>query len=351
MSLAIIIAATSSFQYALRAQARAIRQNVGLAGLSSGHIILVTDEKPVAGLLELYRSILGGFEIHHLALDVKERPQKDYTRNSQLLIAQLYSAGFDKARLLGVDQVWTLEADVIPEANNLRCMRDMLNFDGGYYDVAFCPYLSAGGGAVMGGRGDSRTWIYPNEYEDERDLPDELKAKLKDHRDKLQGQPSQAWIDEMRKLEEEARQCPPKFGGNVFKLNGERWRKRGWLESAYPGVGKGAIVPSDWFPQGNNLYSRRAINLVDYTGYVGNGTQDLWLCHFRLAPNGLKFCVIPHAVSHHVSRKKNADGGEFTMYYLYHEDQGDAVGHLRRREMPFYSHEPGESVAPPANGP
>lgn len=342
-TLAIIICATRSFQYALETQARAIKQNATLAKVRSAHIILVTDKKPVARLLALYSALFDGWHVHHLALPVKEGAKKDYSKNAQLLIAQMYSAGFDRARALGAGQVWTLEADVIPEPNNLRCMRDMLKFDGGYYDVSFCPYVSAGGGGIMGGRGNANAWIFPNWTEDEHDLPEELSQRLKAHRDQLSGEkPSQEWIDVMKALEAEAKACPPK--GNVFKLNADKWKRRGWLEFAYPGIGKGAVLPSDWLPMGNNLFSKNAIQLVDFTGYAGSGTQDLYLTYFRLASNGLKFCVIPHSTSHHVVKKKNADGGPLTMYYLSHEQEGECVGHLRQRELPFYQHAPGEAV-------
>jgi len=338
-NLAIIICATHSFQYALGAQARAIAQNVALAEKDPGHIILVTDKNPVEGILERYRCILAGWQIHHLALDVKQPEKKDYKQETQLLIAQLYTAGFDKARALGVDYVWTLEADIIPEPNNLRCMRDMLRFDGGYYDVTFCPYVSAGGGGIMGGRGSANHWIYQNWVEDELDTPEELREKVKTHREVLTNPASDEWKAEMKRLDEEVKKCPPRHGGNVFKLNGDRWRKRGWLESAYPAIGKGAVLPSDWLPMGNNLFSKKAITYVDFIGYQGSGTQDLYLSYLRLGSNGLKFCVIPHSTSHHIVRKQNADGGELSMYYLSHEQEGDCVGHLRHREVPFYSHE------------
>lgn len=341
-SLAIIICSTKSYQYALNSQARAIAQNVDLAKVESGHLILVTDESPVVvGLFESYQKLLPDWQVHHEVLPVKEGEKKDYSCNAQLLIAQLYCAGFDRARALGVDYVWTLESDVIPEPNNLRCMRDALAFDGDYYDVSFCPYVSAGGGGVMGGRGSPTNWIFPNWTEDESALPKELKKALKIHRKKFKAPPTPEWIAEMQRLEAEAKKHQPK--GNVFALNGKRWRQRGWLEWAYPAIGKGAVLPSDWMPMGNNLFSARATSLVDFTGYTGRGTQDLYLS-YRLAAHGLKFCVVPHSLSHHVTRKPNADGGPHTMYFLYHEQEGECVGHLRQREVAFYAHEPGEHV-------
>lgn len=341
-SVAIVICATHSYQYALIPQIRALKQNAALAGIDSGHVILVTDEKPVAGILEQYRAYLEGWQIHHLPLPVVEGTKKDYSANAQLLIAQLYSAGFDKARALNVDYVWTLESDVIPEPNNLRCMRDMLAFDGGYNDVAFCPYVSAGGGGVMGGRGSASAWILPNWYDDEKAIAPDLAAQMEAHKAKRgEGEPSKEWLQERDEIAAKLKACGPK--GNVFQLNADRWRQRGWLEWAYPGIGKGAALPSDWLPMGNNLFSRKAINLVDFTGYTGRGTQDLYLS-YKLAAHGLRFIVIPHSPSHHVVRKQNADGGAFTMFYLFHEAAGECVGHLRQREIPFYGQEAGEQL-------
>ena len=96
---------------------------------------------------------------------------------------------------------------------------------------------------------------------------------------------------------------------------------------------------------GNNLFSKRAIALVDFIGYAGRGTQDLFLS-YKLAARGLNYCVIPHSVSNHVVRKQNADGGELTVYQLYHEHSGEFMGHLRQRETPFYTFEAGERTNP-----
>lgn len=342
MDLAIIIAATHSFQYALLPQARAIRDNLALAGITAGNLILVTDKNPVAGVIERYRAILENFTIYNVPLPVVEGAKKDYGVNAQLLIAQMYSAGFDIARKIKTSHVWTLEADVIPEANNLRCMVNALDLDGGYYSVAFCPYVSAGGGGIMGGRGNPANWIAQNWTEEERIVPEELDKRHKAFLESWNaGDRSAERLKERDELAEELKKCGPK--ANVYTLNGQRWRQRGWLEWAYPAIGKGAIVPSDWFPMGNNLFNKAAIELVNFNGYTGRGTQDLWLC-YKLAGYGLRFAVIPHAVSSHVVRKVNSDGGPYTMYRLYHETQGDCAGHLRTQELPFYTLEPGEGL-------
>lgn len=335
--IAVTIQASVSYQYALHAQARALKQNFLTAEIDGGHIILVTCEKSVAGILAHYKAIFGdGWKVHHIPLPVVDG-QENYKEAAQLAIAQMQTAAFDKARLLNVDFVWNVESDVIPEANNLRCMLDMLQFDGGYYDVAFVPYVSQGGGGIMGGRGTARHHILPNIYEDERDMAPELQERherLKAAYAELKGEPSKELQDECEAVKKLIDATPP--NGNVFTLNGKGWRQRGWFEWAYPQIGKGAVVPSDWMPMGNNLFSRKAIALVDFLGYEGKGTQDLYLCFYRLAPHGLKICVIPHCVSHHVMRRK--DDKENTFYrlaYLFHEAQGECMGHLRHREIPW----------------
>lgn len=340
--LAIIICATSQYQHCLLAQARAVQQNLSLAGFKEAEIILSTCENTVpTTVLERYKTLLrDGSKAEVIALPVKEEPNKNFGVNALLLISQLYSAAFDRARAIGADFTWTLEADVIPDPNNLRCMRDMLAFDGGYYDVAFCPYTSSGGGGIMGGRGSHRNWIYPNWWEEEIALPEELAAEMEMHK-KLQGEghPSKEWEDKWRELAEKAKQHPPI--GNVFVLNAKAWRPRGWLEWAYPAIGKGAALPSDWMPMGNNLLSNRALQFADFTSYTGRGTQDLFLS-YKLAAQGFRFCVIPHSPCAHVIRKENTDSGPFTLLTITHEREGDGVGHLRQHEHPFYSGEPGE---------
>lgn len=340
-TLAIVTVATEHYQYALKAHARAIQQNVALAGVNGGHFIIVTDEKPITAILAHYRALLGdSWEVHHIALPLVEA-KENYKRDAQLVIAALFAAAFDKARALNVDYVWTVESDVLPEPNNLRSMFDMLAFDGGFYGVAFCPYISQGGGGVMGGRGSELHQIAPNIHDDELDIPDDLAKRRKDHEEKLKAlkkgeQPGKDWHEENGKIHEEIRKCPPK-DGNVFALNAKGWRQRGWLEWAFPEVGKGGVLPSDWMPMGNNLFGKTALKCMDFTGYDGGGTQDLFIAFRKLKPNGINLCVIPHCLSHHVVRRKDADGNPiYKLLYMYHEPGGEFIGHIRHRELPWF---------------
>jgi hypothetical protein len=330
MSLAIVICATVNYQYALKEQARLIQANV--ADLDSGHLILVTDESTVAEYLNLYADLLGNtWTIHHIPLEVKE--SENYKELAQLTIARMRTAGFSRARALRVNQVWSLDSDVLPASNALNCMRHMLEFDGGYYGVSTCPYPSQGGGGFLFGRGTIYNQIAPDVYEDEREIPVELETELKEHRAKLpkNQKPSDEWLDEMRRLDEKVKQYPPK--GNVFELNAKGWRKRGWGEMAYPAIGKGAIVPSDWCGFGCTLLGKQALALADFTGYEGKGTEDLFVCWNCWYPNGIKISALPHCLSHHVIRKKDKSG--YTLCYAYHETEGECVGHIRMKQKPW----------------
>lgn len=340
-NIAICTFATSQFQYALKEHAQGIHQNLFAAGITDGHFILVTDLEPIPGVIETYQELLGsGFCIHHVPIDVDDA-NKHYDERAQAVIAKLITAAFNKARGLGVDYVWTLESDVIPNPNNLRCMLDMLSFDDGYYDVAFVPYVSQGGGGIMGGHGTHHHHILPNVYEDEREIPEELAEKLRVHREVPNESHDEEWHKTNGVLMREVEQCPPI--GNVFALNAKKFRNRGWLEMAYPGVGKGAVLPSDWMPFGNNLFSRKAVALVDFTGYENRGTQDLYCGFARLRSNGLRICVIPHCLSHHVIRLREDESDRekvtgYSMCYMFHEPDGSEVaGHIRHRQLPFHA--------------
>jgi len=57
------------------------------------------------------------------------------------------------------------------------------------------------------------------------------------------------WVD--KRIEK----YPPK--SNVFVANGKKWRRRGWFDFAYPAIGKGAIVPSDWCGFGATMMNKK----------------------------------------------------------------------------------------------
>lgn len=190
----------------------------------------------------------------------------------------------------------------------------------------------------MGGRGDKRQWILPTVYDEERELAPEVKERMEALNTKKASGETLTPEDEkeIKELAEALKNAPPK--GNVFELQSKGWRRRGWLTDAFPAIGKGAVLESDWMPCGNNLFSRRAINRVDFIAYQLGGTEDLHCTHERLKPAGLRMCVIPHCLSHHVQRLKDKEGKEkYLIYYMYHEEAGECVGHLRHRNINWHS--------------
>jgi hypothetical protein len=336
--LCVTICVTEGYNVALTAQARSVCSN--LLDATKGHIIFATDkEETVAAAAKIYREILPDFEIHTIQDRYADHP-KNYKEDAQLTIAQMRTAVLAKAKALRADLVWSLDADVLPPPNAYRCMLNALNFDAGFYSVATCPYISQGGGGLLFGRGTIQRQIAENFADEERLMPEELKERIAAHKAELVARTpaSMEWQERMKDLNTEIEKCPPV--GNVFELNGKRWRKRGWGEWAYPAIGKGAIVPSDWCGWGCTLINREALALADFTGYEGRGTEDLFVIWNKWYPAGLRIAAIPHCLCHHVVRKRGKEG--YVLVYAYHETEGEAAGHIRVKQVPWYAQDAGE---------
>jgi hypothetical protein len=126
--------------------------------------------------------------------------------------------------------------------------------------------------------------------------------------------------------------------GNVWECNSKfGWRRRGWLENAYPAIGVGAVVPSDWCGFGCTLMNHAALQLANFDGYDGQGTEDLYVVWRRWHPAGLRINVIPHCPCDHViwQKKKGGAEDEYNIILSSHETQGECVGHLRTRKVPW----------------
>lgn len=330
--------ATRSFTYALEAGVRKAAQAIayaGHAGPFSWHF--VTDEyatvQPAATLAE---QLIPGCRTLTTELPGAKEDGQPYKEERQRLIARGQQELFDQARADGAQMFWSLESDVLVHAKSLRVMLDGLAFDHGYYDISSCTYPSQGGGGFLGGRGDPAHPIAECFEEDERQVPADLAkahAALKKEFAALKSPPGQDLQKRAEDLREKLKACPPK--GNVFALNARKWRRRGWLDNAYPAIGLGAMLPSDWCGLGCTLLSRRALALADFYGYEGKGTQDLFLCWHRWWPAGCRINVIPHAPCDHVIRAREGETGGPVHCYAYHEVMGEAQGHLRFRPMPW----------------
>lgn len=358
MSLAITTSATKGYLHAWPQCVRAIA--AAASHHEQAHFIFSTDEsKEADAAAELaQRELPEGWKVSVIKLPMQDAP-KDYKIDAQLRIAALQGAGFAFARKIRATACWVVESDTIVPAHSLRVLEwtlAMPQADGRpYYDIAAATYPN---GLFLGGFGSHKRPIEEDFLPEERKLPERLKLCLekceerlkkgssdfaiarlnpdtkRDDIDKLH-QLGEKEARRMERLRERVKKCPPI--GNVFELNAKGYRRRGWMDHAYPGIGLGAVVPSDWCGLGCTLLSKAALAHADFTGYEGRGTQDLFLCWHRWDPNGLRIACVPHIACDHIKHRqaheKNAP--EIIHYRAYHENEGECRGHLRQRAQPF----------------
>jgi hypothetical protein len=340
MKIATVVVATKSYLLPLEVCLRRIKVAINDTEKNIHHcIFLVTDEESE----EAARGLLSCFDGSDVRTEVltteMQENGKHYDNDRQILIATLQSIGFDAARGWGCDLLWSVEADVLVPHNALSVSMQMLDFDSGYYDVAFVTYPSQGGGSFLGGNGDYRNNIAEDFIPEERKIPAKLKAlydacnaRLDD--DSLSHESREKEIDRIRRINKKIKECPPV--GNVFELNAKKWRRRGWLDNSHPGTGRGAVIETDWTGLGCTLMSKKAAMLASFEGYDGGGTQDLFLNWHKWHPEGLKFCCITHTVCDHVVRNFDDKDEELILLKSYHEPLGETRGHLRWVKKPFH---------------
>jgi hypothetical protein len=337
--LAIATYATKSYFYCWPQFLR----RIAAAGAhhAEAHFILATDQSDEAKqAIEAARHELPeGWRIQavQLALDDGGAEGKDYKVEAQMRIAALQGAAFAAARKIRATALWSVEADNLVPADALRVAEwtlQMPQADGAnFYDVAAVTYPN---GLFLGGNGTPQNPIAEDFNEKERKLPTRLIRALEACRERLKAEPTNEKEGKrLGRLAERVRKCPP--DGNVFEVSGKHgWRRRGWMDFAYPGIGRGAIVPSDWCGLGCTLMSGKALALAEFSGYDGRGTQDLFLCWHRWHPARLRIACIPHTAADHVKRKGKdapADAPEYTHFRAYHETEGEYRGHLRVRQQ------------------
>lgn len=350
MKLAIYTTATDGYERALETQARRVTASLSLESRIKNEdvlIILVTDKESVASLAErTYTDCLPGATVKILADRRFTKDGDNYERGAQLLIAQMRTAATKEAIAWNADRCLSLDGDVLPPHNAIRCMLDMLEFDNGHYGVSFCPYPSHGGGSFLGGRGSVERQIFPDYAEEEKEIPAKLLKRRDAIRKKLEGNknPPPAVVDELMAVEKEIERVPP--NKNVFEANAKKWRRRGWLDAAYPAIGKGAIVPVDWTGFGCTMVNREALALCDWSGYDGRGTEDLYINYHRWEANTIRMCCITHCPCDHVVRNPDPEKrmGDFVHFRVSHELEGEYEGHLRQRPTEWYAHTPGEKL-------
>jgi hypothetical protein len=334
MLTAIAVSATKSYLHAFPQCIRSIA--TASAHLENAHFIFTTDESEESKQVEelLKGTLPPGWDITTIRLKGMNEDSKDYLPQAQLRIAALQGAALGFARCkLKADRFWSVESDNIVPANALRMLEWTLNMpqsDGSpYYHVAAATYPN---GLFLGGFGTYQTLINEDFLPHERILPKRLKLchSLCDERlRKREGNPEKE-MRRMDRLRERIKQCPP--DGNIWEVTAKHgWRQRGWMDFAYPGIGEGAIVPSDWCGMGCTLLSKQALALSDFSGYDGRGTQDLFLCWQCWHPAGLRIACVPHVVCDHVKQEKEG----IVHYRAYHEQDPAFRGHLRVRRQPW----------------
>lgn len=342
--LALYTCATAGYTYALTAQARKLQAALRLLPEPMEiAVYLVHEGNPeAAAAATLWRSLLPEALVESIDDPRLVSGHENYQPSAQLVIAQMRTLATCAARAWDADYCLALDSDVLPSHNSLRCMLDALRFDGGYYAVAACPYPSQGGGDFLCGRGTPQNPILPDFAECEKDIPEDLLAARDAAREAFQKDPADSALrDAFKAADEKLRELPPR--GNVFEMNAVEWRRRGWFSAAYPGIGKGAMVPTDWCGFGCTLMNREALALCDWSGYEGQGTEDLFVTWHRWHAAGLRIAALPHCPADHIVRNKAKD--KLVHCFTGHEGEGECVGHLRQQRRPFYAHDPGEKHA------
>lgn len=334
--IAIAVAATKSYLHAWPQCVRSIA--AAAAHHAEAHFIFSTDDSK-AGIEaeEIAKNELpSGWPVTTIRLAGINDDAKDYKQAAQLRIAALQGAAFSFARSkVRAGALWSVESDNIVPANALRVLEwtlAMPTADGSpYYDIAAGTYPN---GLFLGGFGTPQNQIAEDFLPSERKLPPRLKLCLEtcEARLKLTSLKSVAERESKRmsRIRERVKKCPP--DGNIWEVTAKHgWRRRGWMDFAYPGIGEGAVVPSDWCGLGCTLMSKRALALADFSGYDGGGTQDLFLCWHRWHPAGLRIACVPHVVCDHVKR----DGTSIVHHRAFHEQDPAFRGHLRVRSQPW----------------
>ena len=330
--LAIATAATKSYLHAFPQCMRSIA--AAAAHHEKAHFIFATDEsKEGKAAEEIAKNELpDGWPVTVIRMKGMGDDAKDYKSHAQLRIAALQGAAFAFARSkVRASSLLSVESDNIIPANALRVLEWTLGMptaDGSpYYDIAAATYPN---GLFLGGFGTPQHPIAEDFLPSERKLPSRLSLILEKCEERLKSQPNEREKKRIVRLHNRIKKFPP--DGNIWEVTAKHgWRRRGWMDFAYPGIGQGSVVPSDWCGLGCTLLSKRALSLADFAGYDGAGTQDLFLCWQRWHPAGLRIACVPHVACDHVKKS----GDTITHMRAYHEQQAEYRGHLRVKSQPF----------------
>lgn len=334
MKLVIGIPATTKYTYAMSACLRRIQAALHYSNLLEGGTLLLAGDKSnsLNKSANLFKQLMPKWDVEVIQLDVTDQ-DNNYKDEANLTIAILMTALVSRARALNADLYWNVEADILIPPNAFELLKGALDMDkGNIYDVAVGIAVSQGGGGFLFGGGSPTRHIFPDVYPEERVLPDELKAKFE-----------QAQKDKKvsKELMDEIEKCPP--AGNIWELNAKfGWKERGWGTNYFPGISAyGAIVHTKWSGFICNLYNRKSLNLLDFTGYALKGTSDLFIVWKKLYQQGIKEAAVLHCLCDHVIRDK-ADKTKYIVARAFFETEPPCQGHLRVEMSPFYNFDSGE---------
>jgi hypothetical protein len=326
--------ATKSYFYAWEQCVKAIA--AAAQHHKNGNLIFVTDTtKESDEAVKIAQAMmLENWKIHTIKLPFDSEGNKNYDIETQLRIAKMQEVAFHFARSkLNANMLLSVEADVIIPPHALKTLEWVLEMPskngGNLYDIAFGTYPNQ---LFLGGFGTPQHPISEDFLPEERILKSKLQVCLKACNARLNDPDIK---DDARTKEEKRlgrlhnwiKRSQP--DGNIWQVIAKYgWRRRGWMDFAYPGIGEGCVIPVDWCGLGCTLLSKKALAVSDFLGYEGRGTQDLFLCWNRWHPAGMRIGCSPHVVCHHV---KNRDG-KIVLLEAYHETIGECRGHLRVRE-------------------
>lgn len=338
--LAITTYCTKNYTFAITKQISMVVAALHYAGFDKCVFIMAGDNSlEVRAAFSAYEKTLKGMGVTCERLVVpslKDNGNNQHQKEGNLSIAAMQSAAWTRARELNADELWSLESDILPQPKVLRVMRGIVALDD-WYDVVMCTYPND---AFLGGHGSPQNWILPSVYDDERKLTPAVEKKiaakkarekqLTEKKEKPTPKDIKAWED----LKKEIATMPPL--GNVFALNARGWRRRGWFESAYPGIGLGAVLPTQWVGLGCTYMSKKALSMANFEGYEGGSTQDLWLSWRVWNANGIRMAVTSHAICSHVKRRRDKTGKvETVLLHARHDVGGESHGHLRVERKPW----------------
>lgn len=351
-SLAICIAGTQNYLYAWE---QCVKRVVTAAlYFPVVHFIFCTDkskegEKAIEFLIN---QVPENWKTHIIKHDMDDK-SPGYKKEAQIRIAKLQGDAFQLARKLQVDYCWSVESDILVDPQALEISEWVLNMPGNYYDIAAVLYYN---GAFLCGGGSYQNPINEDFLPYERRIPKRLLAvyeenqkRLKILQDKFNKKNNEnirelaKQLDKERRREARVREKSKKYpqDGNIWEVNAKYgWRERGWFDNTFPALKcPGAIVESWWCGLGCTLFSKKALQFVNFDGYSGGGTQDLFAVSEKLHPKELKIAAIPHVLCDHIKPRQDEKGnkilGEYIHWMAFHEKEGPYKGHLRIRPKPW----------------